>query len=91
MMADSKFLASGWRDIDHGDCCDCVALARAFGAGPKAVDFNYCRYVLQKHWRLNCNHGSHVPGERATPPFLPRNAGDPVQAILVANTVDVPE
>lgn len=91
MTTGGDFLASGWRDINHGDCCDCVALAYALGAGPKAVDFSYCRYVLQKHWRMKCNHGSRVPGERAMPQSLPRDATDPVQAILVANTVVAPE
>ena len=85
MTADTGLLAPSWADTDHGDCCDCMMLAPAVGAGPGAVDFNYCRQVLQKHWRLKCNHGSRVPGERATPQLLPRDAGDPVQAILVAN------
>lgn len=61
--ADTGFLAPGWGDSDHGDCCDCMMLARAVGAGPQAVDFNYCRAVLQKHWRLKCNHGRRVTGD----------------------------
>jgi hypothetical protein len=87
MMADTELRAPDWWQHDHGDPCDCMALALATGAGPDAVDFNYCRQVLQKHWRLKCNHGSGVPGERATPQLPQRDAGDPVQAILAANAV----
>ena len=85
LTANTGFLATGWRDTDHGDRCDCMMLARAVGAGPQAVDFNYCRQVLQKHWRLKCNHGRRIPAERATPRLPQRDAGDHVQAILVVN------
>ena len=91
MTVDEDFLALGSRDVDHGDYCDCIALAYAFGAGPKAVDFSYCRHVLQKHWRMKCNHGSRFHGERATPQLLPRAGRDRMQAKFVANTVVAPE
>jgi len=61
--AQAGFLAAGWSDSAHGDCCDCVALARAVGAGREAVDLNYCRAVLQKHWRLKCNHRRRGAGD----------------------------
>jgi hypothetical protein len=64
-----------------------MALALAAGAGPDAVDFNYCRVVLQKRWSLKCNHGRRVLGERTTPQLPPRDAGDAVQAILASNSV----
>ena len=80
-----------WQDVDHGDCCDCVLLARAAGAEPAAVDLSYCRQVLQKHWRLRCNHGQRVAGERNTPRLPQRDATDPVQAILVANAIAASE
>jgi hypothetical protein len=82
------FLAAGWGDCDHGDRCDCMALARAVGAGADAVDFNYCRRVLQKHWRLKCNHRGRDAAERATPPAPRADSSDPVQAILVANAIE---
>lgn len=85
MMADTEFRAPDWWQRDHGDCCDCMALAVAAGAGPGAVDFNYCRAVPQKHWRLKCNHGRGVSAERAAPPFPKRALDGPVQAILAAN------
>lgn len=80
-----RFLTSGWGDIDHGDHCDCMTLARAVGAGPDTVDLNYCRLVLQKHWRLKCNHGCSVAEARKTPQLPQHDADDPVQAILLAN------
>ena len=85
--ADTGFLTSGYGDCDHGDHCDCMALARAVGAGADSVDLNYCRRVLQKHWRLKCNHGGRLPAERATPQVPPVDSSDPVQAILLANAV----
>lgn len=85
MTADTELRAPDWWQREHGDSCDCMALALATGAGPGAVDLNYCRVVLQKHWRLKCNHGRRVSGERTTPQLPQRDAGDPVQAILVAN------
>jgi len=74
-----------WQDCEHGDRCDCMLLARAVGAGPRSVDFHYCREVLQKHWRMRCNHGMRRAAPKQTPPSPPRDAGDPVQALLVAN------
>lgn len=78
---------SAWRDVDHGEQCDCMLLARAVGAPPETVDFAYCRVVLQKHWRLTCNHGCHDRGARpaATPRLPPVDARDPVQATLLVN------
>lgn len=80
-----EFQSAGWDDCDHGDCCGCMELARAVGATSNAVDLHYCRTVLQKHWRLKCNHGQRAPTERATPSLPLRDAGDPVQAILLVN------
>ena len=74
-----------WQDCDHGNRCDCMLLARAVGAGPAAVDLNYCRQVLQKHWRMTCNHGVHVPGPKQTRELPPHGPADPLHAILVAN------
>ena len=74
-----------WQDCDHGDHCDCLLLARAVGAGPAAVDLNYCRQVLQKHWRVKCNHGLRAEGPKQTPDLPPHDSTDPLQAILVLN------
>ena len=75
-----------WRDIDHGDACDCMRLALAVGAPPAATDYLYCRYVLQRHWRLTCTHGCREPMRPLPPPPLPRlDPKDKVQAALIAN------
>lgn len=76
----------GWRDVDHGDRCDCMLLAAAVGAPPSATDLLYCRQVLQKHWRISCNHGCRLRGQPVTPK-LPRQLDphDPVHAVLLAN------
>lgn len=74
-----------WRDIQHGDSCDCVLLARAVGAAPDAIDLAYCRNVLQKHWRLSCNHGCGACAAPVTPRLPPLDMHDPVHAALLAN------
>jgi len=74
-----------WRDVEHGEHCDCLALARAVGVPSSSIDYRYCRNVLQKHWRVRCNHGCgpHPPIET---PRLPRvDIREPLQAALVAN------
>lgn len=75
-----------WSDVEHGDECGCMLLAQAVGAPADTVDFNYCRQVLQKHWRLRCNHGGHSPGAPVTPQLPHLDPHDPVQAALLANS-----
>lgn len=74
-----------WNDVEHGDRCECLLLAQAVGAPASSVDRAYCRNVLQKHWRLACNHGCVAPAARATPQLPPCDTRDPVQALLIAN------
>ncbi len=74
-----------WEDVEHGDQCQCLLMASAVGALPSAVDVIYCRNVLQRHWRLTCNHGGKAAASRATPQLPPRDTQDPVQAVLMAN------
>ncbi len=74
-----------WEDIEHGDQCQCLLLANAIGAPPSAVDLVYCRNVLQKHWRIRCNHGGKAAAPRATPRLPARDIRDPVQAVLITN------
>ena len=74
-----------WRDVDHGDRCDCMLLARAVGAPVSAIDLSYCRNVLQRHWHITCNHGGRPRPARVTP-WLPHlDVHDPVHAVLLAN------
>lgn len=74
-----------WRDVEHGDACDCVMLAAAVGAGPDAVDLFYCRRVLQKHWRIGCNHGGLARPAPHTPQLPRLDMRDPLQALVLAN------
>lgn len=74
-----------WEDVEHGDQCQCLLLASAVGAPPSAVDLIYCRNVLQKHWRLACNHGRKAAAPRATPYLPPHDIRDLVQAMLITN------
>lgn len=76
---------ANWHDVEHGDHCDCLALARAVGAPSSSIDYCYCRNVLQKHWRLSCNHGCGSHPEAATPHLPHLDIHDPVQAALLAN------
>lgn len=74
-----------WRDVEHGDECACMLLTQAIGAPADTVDYHYCRQVLQKHWRVRCNHGG-CPAAAPVTPQLPRlDPHDPVQAMLLAN------
>ena len=74
-----------WRDVDHGHLCDCMLLARAVGTPVSAVDLSYCRNVLQRHWRIRCNHGGRARPPRVTPQFPRLDLHDPVHAVLLAN------
>ena len=74
-----------WRDVEHGDECGCMLLAQAIGVPVDTVDFNYCRQVLQKHWRVRCNHGGCPPAALLTPQLPHLDLHDPVHAVLLAN------
>lgn len=74
-----------WRDVEHGDRCACAALAQAIGVPADTIDYTYCRQVLQKHWRVRCNHGTCPAAAPTTPQLPPVDLHDPVQAILFAN------
>ena len=49
------------RKCAHGDHCACLVLAEAVGVNPDEITYEYCRSVLQKHWRLTCDHGQCPP------------------------------
>lgn len=78
----------GNEKVPHGNCCDCVLLAAAIGAGPDAISFDYCLNVLQKRWLLTCRHGEILETReenKASEKW--RNFGemDAVKAILIRN------
>ena len=74
-----------WRDVQHGDECSCTLLAKAIGAPADTVDQYYCRQVLQKHWRVRCNHGGCPAAPLVTPALPNLDLHDPVQAMILAN------
>lgn len=41
---------------EHGEHCGCRLLALAIGMDPGKLSYAYCVNVLQKRWRLTCNH-----------------------------------
>ena len=77
-------LASGW-ECRHGTHCSCRLLAAATGAECTSIDYGFCRAVLQKRWRMTCDHLAAEPRALAPISVPPHDSRDPVQAILVAN------
>jgi hypothetical protein len=60
-------------------------LAAAAGADPSALDYGFCRQVLQKRWRMTCDHIPKIRREKVTPRLPPHDLQDPVQLLLIAN------
>ena len=87
MDATAEILAPDVWEYEHGDQCDCRLLASAVGADLDAVDFTYCRLVLQKRWKVRCNHGGGVFVARAIPELPRYDLHDAVQAILIVNAI----
>ena len=74
--------------IEHGEQCDCKALAAAVGMDPRALSYRYCHDGLRKRWRLVCHHGE-AAGSAAPPGvgahWLGVGPVDPIKAILMSN------
>ena len=83
-LEDAKWLPGHW-ERRHGSHCTCKMLADAIGAEPSAADYDYCRRVLQKHWRMVCDHLPQVERPRTTPTLPPHDLHDPLQALLLHN------
>jgi hypothetical protein len=71
----------------HGNRCTCKLLAEAMGFNAKTIRFEYCREVLMKHWRLECNHGCQHEEPEVKNSERWRGLGpiDPIKAILMKN------
>lgn len=41
----------------HGNVCSCQLLSLAVTGKLDGCDYEYCRNVLQRHWKVRCNHG----------------------------------
>ncbi len=73
----------------HGSHCSCRMLAAATGADASAIDYALCHNILQKRWRMTCDHIPEVYRQRVTPEPPLHDPQDPLQAILIANA-DLP-
>ena len=88
MDAVSEFPGCGsatQREREHGAHCSCRMLTAAMQIESSALDYTFCRLILQKHWRMTCDHVPHVARAKVTPQLTPRDARDPIQALLIAN------
>ena len=76
----------GWhREHKHGSHCSCRILATIAGGDPSLIDYGYCRQVLQKRWRMRCDHVPEIRREKTTPNLPAHNSRDPLHALLIAN------
>lgn len=85
----SVFVPAGRLAQIHGSHCSCRLLAAAAGADSSVIDYALCHEILQKRWRMTCDHIPDAPCIRATPELPPHDSHDPLQAILIANA-DLP-
>ena len=73
----------------HGSHCSCALLTEAIGADPSAIDYTFCRNILQKRWRMTCDHIPEAPRIKMTPEIPLHDSQDTLQVILIANA-DLP-
>jgi hypothetical protein len=78
---------SSARIAGHCGVCECEKLAAAMGCDPSTITFDYCLRVLQRHWRMNCRHGSAEDLPRVGIAHRWKDAGptDALKAILISN------
>lgn len=69
----------------HGEHCSCRALAAATCVKPSSIDYAYCHLVLQRKWRITCDHIPHVSPGKVTREPPPHDSRDPLHALLIAN------
>jgi hypothetical protein len=60
-------------------------LAAAAGADPSAIDYALCSRILQKRWRMTCDHIPHAPRMKVAWEPPPHDPQDPLHALLIAN------
>ena len=82
------WIAGHW-ERRHGSSCACRLLAAAAGAESSALDYGFCRSVLQKRWRMTCDHIARVPRKKNTPTLPPHDPRDLLHLLLIANA-DIP-
>ncbi len=89
LHAHSHCLPAGPLAQVHGSHCSCRLLAAAVGADPSLIDYALCRHILQKRWRMTCDHIPEAPRRKLTPEPPPHDLHDPLHALLIANA-DIP-
>ena len=77
--------ARQWERDGHGEHCSCRTLAAAAGVKPSSIDYAFCHLVLQKRWRVDCDHTPHLTPRKVTPEPPAHDARDPLHALLIAN------
>ena len=85
----SSCVTGGWLAQVHGSHCSCRLLAAATGADSSVISYAYCHSILQKRWRMTCDHIPHVARKKLTPVLPSRDSHDPLQVLLIANA-DLP-
>jgi hypothetical protein len=60
-------------------------LAAAAGADSSVIDYAFCRGIMQKRWRMTCDHIPDAPHIKVTPAPPPHDSHDPLHALLIAN------
>jgi hypothetical protein len=83
--AHSNCLPTGRLAQVHGSHCSCRLLAAAAGADASVIEYAFCRHVLQKRWRMTCDHFPEVRRAKLTPEPPPHDLHDPLHALLIAN------
>lgn len=76
------------RTTPHGTRCNCKLLAEALHMDPRNLTYEFCRTVLQKHWKMTCRHGEILPvdEQRAfAEKWKDIGAMTPLNAMLVKN------
>ena len=79
--------ARQWGQV-HGEHCSCRLLAAATGTETSLIDYTFCRRVLQRRWRMVCDHVPNVVRRKVTRELPPHDSRDPVHALLITN-VDI--
>lgn len=75
----------------HGSHCSCRLLAAAAGADTSVIDYAFCRGILQKRWRMTCDHIPQAPRIKVTREPPPHDPEDPMHALLIANADITPD
>lgn len=74
-----------WRRRARRALCLCRSVAMAAGAERSVIDCALCRSVLQRRWRITCDHLSPYPKEWVKGVLPPYDSDNPLDTLLIAN------